>query len=962
MTTYYPATLQENAAVIRPVQSVDLAALGWFQGDLTSLVLAAQSELTDTDTGAADSSASALPPDGDSAQASAAIVEDVPGGNGLGLSGEGAFATTESSMTAEPAQDFPSGFSGFGDNDESGSSSYPVSDAVATWFSDQPDLTQGDEWSDAAFDAIINSATGHSSFAGTLTNGDGAWNASFPGTAFQAVAESQMAPQHAVFDTDPGIANDGTAPEAGPDIQTAQADFAAGDEVAAATGRSFYVSTTGSDSGDGSAGNPFRTIGRAIQSVSAGDEVVVKAGTYNESININRGGSAAGDVTIRSETPGGALIRPPSGSWNAISVNADYVVVDGFDIKGGGGDGIEANNVHHIKILNNVVHDSGESGIQFNWSEFITIEGNETYNNASSGWFSGISIYQVRNITGDTTTTGFRTIVRDNISHDNVTTSGQHTDGNGIIIDDFQSTQTGGYPNYTFPTLVENNLVYENGGKGIQVTWSDYVTVRNNTAWHNNQDPLNTGTWRGELSNSQSSNNTWVNNIAVVDRSINSNNTAIDNTSYGGYVNNVIWANNLTYNGTAGQAAVRTDGGNAMPTAANGNKLGVDPGFIGAPGDFRLGTGSSAIDAGTAKYGLSTFDLDGDVRAVGTVDLGAYETSSLTGNTPILGTTGNDSLAGGAGNDSISGLAGNDTLFGRADNDTLLGGDGNDRMQGDAGNDVLSGGNGTDVAVYSGTAAATVNLSLTTGQATGHGTDTLSGIENIISDSGDDMLTGNAQANRLRAFAGDDSLQGGAGDDTLGGGKGNDSLSGGDGNDHLWSSSGNDVMDGGNGSDTASFNAAADATINLALTTAQVTGYGTDTLRNIENLTSGSGDDRLTGNSLANALLSEGGNDRLTGGAGNDTLNGGTGNDTMTGDFGSDSFQFLANGGRDTVTDFQDNVDTIWFDAALWGGGSRTAANIIASNGTIMGGDAVFTFGAHVVTIDGVHQPQHPAG
>ena len=51
------------------------------------------------------------------------------------------------------------------------------------------------------------------------------------------------------------------------------------------------------------------------------------------------------------------------------------------------------------------------------------------------------------------------------------------------------------------------------------MTWSDYVTVRNNTAWHNNQDLLNTGTWRGELSNAQSSNNTWVNNIAVADPS-----------------------------------------------------------------------------------------------------------------------------------------------------------------------------------------------------------------------------------------------------------------------------------------------------------------------------------------------------------------------------------------------------------------------------------------------------------
>ena len=187
-----------------------------------------------------------------------------------------------------------------------------------------------------------------------------------------------------------------------------------------------------------------------------------------------------------------------------------------------------------------------------------------------------------------------------------------------------------GFPNYTFRTLVENNLVYENGSKGIQVTWSDYVTVRNNTAWHNNQDLLNSGTWRGELSNAQSSNNTWTNNIAVADPSVQKNNTAIDNTSYGGYLNqNVVWENNLTYNGAAGQASVRTDGGNAMPSAANGNKLGVDPLFVNPAGDdFHLRPGSPAINAGTDRYGVGSVDIDGDPRAIGTVDIGADEVRS----------------------------------------------------------------------------------------------------------------------------------------------------------------------------------------------------------------------------------------------------------------------------------------------------------------------------------------------
>ncbi|MBP1807808.1 parallel beta-helix repeat protein, partial [Rubellimicrobium aerolatum] len=360
-----------------------------------------------------------------------------------------------------------------------------------------------------------------------------------------------------------------------------------------------------------------------------GDEVVVRAGTYAESVNITKDGSAAGYITLRAEVEGTAVIRPPSGSGNAISVNANYVTVQGFDVQGASADGLEGTGVHHVRVINNTFHGNGESGIQFNGSEFLHIEGNETWGNATSGWFSGISIYQNRNVSGDTTTTGFRTVIKNNVSHDNVTKSGAHTDGNGIIIDDFQSTQTSGHPSYTYPTLVEGNLVYENGGKGIQVTWSDYVTVRNNTAWHNNQDTANTGTWRGELSNAQSSNNTWVNNIAVADPSVDGDNTAIDNTSYGGYRNqNVTWANNLTFNGTPGQASVKTDGGNNAPTAAGGNKLGLDPQFVKAGSDFHLQADSPALDAGSAAHGLAATDLDGDDRTAGAVDLGAYEAGS----------------------------------------------------------------------------------------------------------------------------------------------------------------------------------------------------------------------------------------------------------------------------------------------------------------------------------------------
>jgi serralysin len=396
--------------------------------------------------------------------------------------------------------------------------------------------------------------------------------------------------------------------------------------------RSFYVAPEGSDSATGTRAAPFRTIARAVQELRPGDEVVVLTGTYTEQVVIERGGTADAWVTLRAERPGAARVRPWAETYSTLKVMADYVVVDGFDSVGGTGHAVDIESCHHVTVRNCIVHDSGGAGVGASRGEFIVIENNVVYNNcAINDWHtSGIGVYQCRNLSGDTTTPGFRCIVRNNIAFANMERwSDEHTDGNGIIIDDFQSTQTSGFPNYTYPTLVENNLSHSNGGKGVHVFLSDNVTVRNNTCWRNNLDPNNPTTWRPELSNANSLGNLWINNIGVADPGVNPSNSAIGNNSFGGVVNSgTAWHHNLTFNGTAGDPAIDITDGNAAPRAADGNLLGVDPRFVRAAMrdfDFRLAPGSPAIDAGTADLGLPSRSLDGQARVQGTVDIGAYE-------------------------------------------------------------------------------------------------------------------------------------------------------------------------------------------------------------------------------------------------------------------------------------------------------------------------------------------------
>lgn len=87
----------------------------------------------------------------------------------------------------------------------------------------------------------------------------------------------------------------------------------------------------------------------------------------------------------------------------------------------------------------------------------------------------------------------------------------------------------------------------------------------------------------------------------------------------------------------------------------------------------------------------------------------------------------------------------------------------------------------------------------------------------------------------------------------------------------------------------------------------------------IENATSGSGNDTLTGNGIANILRSNAGNDILNGNAGNDTLLGGSGDDQLLGGTGNDRMVggggndvYAVNGSGDVVVEgFNAGIDTV---------------------------------------------------
>lgn len=168
----------------------------------------------------------------------------------------------------------------------------------------------------------------------------------------------------------------------------------------------------------------------------------------------------------------------------------------------------------------------------------------------------------------------------------------------------------------------------------------------------------------------------------------------------------------------------------------------------------------------------------------------------------ILGLDGNDKLYGGGGNDLLYGNKGDDLLEGGSGNDLLEGGVGNDFLEGGAGADKLFGDSGRDVVFYDESGAGvTVNLASNTASGGDAAGDTFDSIEGLSGSKFADFLIGDAHANSLNGWLGDDFLFGGDGNDHLEGGEGADRLVGGNNDDYLAGEGGADLLWGGTGAD-----------------------------------------------------------------------------------------------------------------------------------------------------------------
>ncbi|MTI06403.1 DUF4114 domain-containing protein [Roseibium denhamense] len=384
---------------------------------------------------------------------------------------------------------------------------------------------------------------------------------------------------------------------------------------------------------------------------------------------------------------------------------------------------------------------------------------------------------------------------------------------------------------------------------------------------------------------------------------------------------------------------------NPYHTAAYGETVGLNPDGI------LHTTGVLKTDAGTLTLGFEDLFNGGDRDfddSVFTVDIGvanalllnAHFTQDDAGTDPDPGTgndlppivrTDNDLLMGGDGADELHGRSGNDRLYGENGHDDLHGGSGDDDLYGGSGSDDLYGNSGNDT-LYGGQQDDNLNGN--------NGSDALFG------ESGNDTLNGGTGDDALDGGHGDDVLIGGSGDDVLTGGYGEDVLKGGAGNDHLYGGNqddqlygghdddtfygdaGNDMMHGGRGNDTVDYSAfEVDLSISLHNKRAHGLEIGTDTLKFIDNIQSGGGNDILKGSKGDNIIDGGAGNDQIRGLQGSDILSGGSGTDTFV-------YRTYDLSGTDTITDFDVDLDLLDFSHLAGSNDAQTFLQLIEGSET----------------------------
>jgi hypothetical protein len=420
------------------------------------------------------------------------------------------------------------------------------------------------------------------------------------------------------------------------------------------TGAIYFVSSTGSDTNNGSFTAPWKTIVKAKNTIAAGDIAYVMNGVsqtglddYNASLSVSSSGSAGrpkalvvypgASVTIGSPTGAEFGVRTPSISGGPFS----YWTLAGFTLRGSNesldltwlsnwrvvandmscptGDGpaacFEAAGSTFLKVFGNTIHDTGKvGGSKLYHSLYFTTDSNHV----EVGWNAIINNHSCRGIQFHSSPNGansgynqYDLSVHDNLVH------GQVCDGINFATIDPSKGAVQAY----------NNVVYSVGlGPDPPDGSSNYACISSPGITNTGSPGTGTADWFNNTLYDCGPRGTSAAGAFNVD----SGSPAVR------LRNNIVYAKSgETYIEPASSSSLISGSNNLWFGVGNGptsltSSVNADPKFVLAGTDFHLQSGSPAIDKGT-NTGIAA-DFDGVRRPQGAAfDIGSFE---YPGSTP----------------------------------------------------------------------------------------------------------------------------------------------------------------------------------------------------------------------------------------------------------------------------------------------------------------------------------------
>ena len=393
---------------------------------------------------------------------------------------------------------------------------------------------------------------------------------------------------------------------------------------------------------------PTDDLEAAVATLSAGDELVLRGGTYffDENVTIRANGTAAQPITIRAKNGEQPIIEQATSNQNVVEINSSsHLVISGIEFTGGS-HGIRLINSDYITIQGCEVHETGDVAISANSGgtyEGLKILRNHIHhtNGTGEGMYLGCNndgcriansliegnyIHHTNRATvqqGDGIEIkegSYGNTVRDNVIHD--------TKYPGILL---YSTVGNGPPN-----IIEGNVVWNVSDNTMQIA-ADAV-IRNNIVLGNVSFQSHQS---GSPSNIEFVHNTIVNDGSGVEvRNVSGSVLIANNAVYSqgqairlisGDLSQVQLFGNVGAGGLSGGSSGYVDGNGISTDMVAGNYAGTPP------IDPYPAPGSALVGAGNSAYVTST-DFNGNPRA-GSSDVGAY-TFNENGNPGWTITTG----------------------------------------------------------------------------------------------------------------------------------------------------------------------------------------------------------------------------------------------------------------------------------------------------------------------------------